>query len=177
MVDGDRPELSAKVQNSSNRPTTSLPAYPNWRDAETEATSIRQDVSILSLAVPFGILTFDDPRVVNSAAALKGALWNKVVGGYCRYEGDSYGGGNPWPLATLWLAIYEGVQGNVSESKRLVDWVATHTTPAGLVPEQVHRETGEPVAAVPLSWSHAMVAIAVAAASETAVWKVPSSAR
>lgn len=177
MVDSDRPELSAKVQNGRNRPTASLPAYPNWRDAETEATSIRHDVSILSLAVPFSILSFDDPRVASSAATLKSTLWNKVVGGCCRYEGDSYGGGNPWPLATLWLAIYEGVQGNLSECRRLVDWVATHTTHAGLVPEQVHRKTGEPVAAVPLSWSHAMVAIAVAAASETAVWKVPSSTR
>ncbi|KAI9037790.1 uncharacterized protein KD926_011579 [Aspergillus affinis] len=151
MVDKDRPELSAKVQDGRNRPTTSLPSYPNWRDAETETTSIRHDVSVLSMAVPSAILPLDDPQVVSSVVALKGALWNNVVGGYCRYEGDSYDGGNPWPLATLWLAIYKGAQGNLSESKQLVEWVAAHTTPAGLVPEKVHHETGDPVAAVPLS--------------------------
>lgn len=87
---------------------------------------------------------------------------NNDVGGLHRYEGDTYGGGNPWPLATLWLAIYESERGHESEAKRLVDWVVGNSTAAGLVPEQIHRTNGRPIASVTLSWSHAMIALAVA---------------
>lgn len=172
MVDNDRPELSAKVQAQDFRPTTALPQYPNWRDSAVEELSFRHDFSVLAMAVPFQILDIHDSRVTRTVEKLRRELWSSQVGGFCRYEGDSYGGGNPWPLATLWLAIFEGASGKIEECKSLVDWVVSHTTPAGLVPEQVHRQNGTPVAAVPLSWSHAMVAIAVAAAQGTNVWKL-----
>ena len=88
------------------------------------------------------------------------------------YEGDSYGGGNPWPLATLWLAIFEATCCEVDEAQRLIEWVVAHSTVADLIPEQVRRENGGPVAAVPLSWSYAILAIAVATTNGRQVWKV-----
>ena len=38
---------------------------------------------------------------MSTVTSLRKQLWNTRVGGMHRYEGDSYGGGNPWPLATL----------------------------------------------------------------------------
>ncbi|KAF9769540.1 hypothetical protein IL306_013038 [Fusarium sp. DS 682] len=161
MFDPERPELNAKVQQTT--PQTSIPQYPNWRDQNVEAVTYTHDISTIALAVPFGVLALDDPRIVATVDSIRNKLWNERVGGLHRYENDSYGGGNPWPLATLWLSIYEAERGNKEEARRLVEWVVDHSTVAGLVPEQVHRIGGHPVASVPLSWSHAMVAIAVAA--------------
>ncbi|KAH7112254.1 Six-hairpin glycosidase-like protein [Dactylonectria estremocensis] len=161
MFDPERPELNAKVQKS--KPQTSIPQYPNWRDEHVEAITYTHDISTIALAVPFGVLPLDDPRIVATVESIRETLWNERVGGLHRYENDSYGGGNPWPLATLWLAIYEAGRGNKEDARGLVEWVVEHSTVAGLVPEQVHRVGGHPVASVPLSWSHAMVAIAVEA--------------
>jgi hypothetical protein len=40
------------------------------------------------------------------------------------------------------------------------------------VSRPIHRDNGLPVAAVPLSWSHAMIAIAVAATTGKHVWRL-----
>lgn len=161
MFDPERSELNARVQKS--RPQTAIPQYPNWRDERVEAVTYTHDISTIAFAVPFGVLPPEDSRIIATVESIRKTLMNERVGGLHRYENDSYGGGNPWPLATLWLAIYEADRGNKDEAKRLVEWVTEHSTAAGLVPEQVHRLHGGPVASVPLSWSHAMVAIAVAA--------------
>lgn len=171
MVDPERPELSAKMHSRGSRPTTALAQYPNWRGSSVIVKNLAHDISVLALAVPFGVLPVDDPRIISTVSGLREHLWNAQVGGMARYEGDSYGGGNPWPLASLWLAIYEGACGNAEEAHRLIDWVVAHSTPAGLVPEQVHRESGKPVAAVPLTWSHAMLAIAIAATKGQHAWR------
>lgn len=175
IVDPERPDLPTNVQSGAMRPETAIGRYPNWRATETIDVDFAHDLSILGLAVPFGVLAVDDPRIVSTVAALRATLWNKAVGGMRRYEGDSYGGGNVWPLATLWLAIYEGTCGNSEIAQELIEWVVGHSTDAGLVPEQVHREHGHPVAAVPLSWSHGMIAIAVAAQQGRQVWQLPVS--
>lgn len=47
-----------------------------------------------------------------------------------------------------------------------------HSTAADLIPQQIRRENGGPMAAVPLSWSHAILAIAVATTNGRQVWKV-----
>ncbi|KAM5388013.1 hypothetical protein ACJA88_001273 [Fusarium oxysporum] len=144
--------------------SAALPMFdPERPEFNAKAVTYTQDISTIALAVPFGVLALDDPRIVATVDSIRNKLWNDQVGGLHRYDNDSYGGGNPWPLATLWLAIYEGERDNKEEAKRLVEWVVDHSTVAGLVPEQVHRIEGHPVASVPLSWSHAMVAIAVAA--------------
>jgi glucoamylase len=126
--------------------------------------NLGHDISVLSLAVSFGILLVDGLRIVSAAKLLREKLWNTHVGDICRYEGQSYNGGNPWPLATLWLAIYDGACVNADEAQKLIDWVIDHSRAAGLVPEQVHRESGLPIAEVPLSWSDAMIAIVPATA-------------
>jgi glucoamylase len=171
MLDSERPELSAIVQHGQ-RSSTALPQYPNWRDKKSVEVSLRHDISVFALTVSFDLLQPEDSHIRATIVGLREKLWNSKVGGIERYEGDSYGGGNLWPLATLWLAIYEGARGNGEEAASLIDWFINHSTPAELVPEQVHRTLGHPVAAVSLSWSHAMISIAVAALQGRQVWSL-----
>ncbi|MDI6870424.1 MAG: glycoside hydrolase family 15 protein [Bacillota bacterium] len=114
------------------------------------------DVSLLGLAVPFGVLSPSDPRMRATAGQIARVLENPRVGGIHRYPGDSYRGGNPWMVCTLWLGLYELAQGEVERARQRLDWAVAHRTPLDLLPEQVNRETGAPFWIVPLSWSHAM---------------------
>ena len=73
-----------------------------------------------------------------------------------RYGHDSYRGGNPWILCTLWLAWQELMQGNQLAAHNLYQWVLNHRTALDLLAEQIDRVTGKPNWVVPLAWSHAM---------------------
>ena len=129
-MDPERPDLPTGVQRGTSRPATALAQYPNWRADQTVDVDLAHDVSVLGLAVPFGVVPLDYPRLGSTVAGLRERLWSPKVGGMRRYEGDSYGGGNAWRLATLWLAIYESARGNVDEAHRLIERVVTHSTAA-----------------------------------------------
>ncbi|MHB8987215.1 MAG: glycoside hydrolase family 15 protein [Desulfobulbia bacterium] len=114
----------------------------------------------------FGLYEPDDPRIEATMAALRQKLWiNTGVGGIARYEGDGYHRagsgypGNPWFLCTLWLADYLACRAKndveMGEPLALLEWVANHALPSGVLAEQVHPETGEPLSVSPLTWSHA----------------------
>jgi len=123
----------------------------------------------------FGVLPVQDLRVAETMRQVEKVLWVKTkVGGMARYYGDYYFRrvedlaqvpGNPWLISTLWLAQYyiraarspeELVQG-----RRLLEWCVRQALPTGVMPEQVHPLTGEPLSVAPLSWSHAAFIIAV----------------
>lgn len=88
--------------------------------------------------------------------------------GLARYEGDTYhqrarpGGelpGNPWIIATLWLADWridhaENVD-ELEEARALIALVTDQAAVSGALPEQVHPLTGAPLSVRPLAWSHA----------------------
>jgi GH15 family glucan-1,4-alpha-glucosidase len=93
-------------------------------------------------------------------------LWvGGVRGGLARYEGDGYhrkmedSPGNPWLISTLWLAKWHIVRAkkheDMDEALRLISWVARSCLETGIMPEQVHPLTGEPLSVAPLTWSHA----------------------
>lgn len=124
------------------------------------------DVSLLGLAVPFGLLSPHDERMHRTAEAVARHLTVPGVGGLKRYEDDTYAGGNPWILTTLWLALYDIAAGNRERARALFAWAVEHRTPLDLLPEQVHRKTGEPAWVIPLTWSHAMFVLAVRALDE-----------
>ncbi|CAM4415605.1 glycoside hydrolase family 15 protein [Paenibacillus tarimensis] len=119
------------------------------------------DISLLGVAVPFGVLAVDDPIMTATADAIEQALTVGTVGGIMRYEGDPYIGGNPWILTTLWLCHYRIRQGRYDEARELLRWAAEHRTLTGLLPEQVDKVTGKTAWVVPLTWSHAMYVLAV----------------
>lgn len=114
----------------------------------------------------FGVLESGDPRLVRAMAVARDALAvHTSVGGFARYQNDGYvhtGAavpGNPWFITTLWLAQYEIRQAKNEEGltavKVTLDWVTKHASEAGILSEQLNPETGGPLSATPLVWSHA----------------------
>ncbi len=114
----------------------------------------------------FGLYDVDDKRIVATMKKLREKLWVKTdVGGMARYEDDYYHKiseklpGNPWFICTLWLADYlTGLAKNedeLAEPLQIMEWVADHALPSGVLAEQVNPLTGEPLSVSPLTWSHA----------------------
>lgn len=119
----------------------------------------------------FGVFEARDERVVNTMTAVKDRLWVKTaVGGVARYEGDSYHRvtddvsnvpGNPWFICTLWLAQWYIARAEkpdeLQEATPYIEWVCERGLPSGVLAEQVHPFTNQPLSASPLTWSHAAV--------------------
>jgi len=117
----------------------------------------------------FGVFEPGDEKVVNTMNAIKERLWVKTeVGGIARYEGDTYHKvsdhtqdipGNPWLLCTLWLAQWYIAKAETSEELQeaipILEWVAKRALPSGVLAEQVHPFTNQPLSVSPLTWSHA----------------------
>ncbi len=93
-------------------------------------------------------------------------LWVRTeIGGMARYDGDYYfrvlndQPGNPWIICTLWLAqalcLTARRPEDLEEPLRLLRWAIERSRPTGVLPEQVHPITGEPLSVSPLTWSHA----------------------
>ncbi|HEX6777021.1 MAG TPA: glycoside hydrolase family 15 protein [Ktedonobacterales bacterium] len=126
------------------------------------------DSSIAGLFV-FGMLSCDDPQIQRAMQKLESTLWVKTaVGGMARYENDYYhqvtqdiktAPGNPWFICTLWLAQYRIGKANtideLHEALPLLLWVCDRALPSGVLAEQVHPYTDEPLSVSPLTWSHA----------------------
>ncbi|MHB9143757.1 MAG: glycoside hydrolase family 15 protein [Symbiobacteriia bacterium] len=128
------------------------------------------DASLLGLAVPFGVIPPGDPAMEATVRRLEEALTAPGVGGLRRYQGDTYRGGNPWVLCTLWLGQYEEAAGRRGRALAILDWALARQTPLGLLPEQVDASTGEAAWVVPLTWSHAMLVLLVQQLAAAGAW-------
>ncbi len=112
------------------------------------------DSSVL-YALLFGVFDVEDSAVRRTIDAVERKLWVDGVGGYARYENDTYYGHmNPWIICTLWVAEAKLMQGDRKTCSDLLGWVAKQATPTGLLPEQVDRKTGQAASVQPLTWSH-----------------------
>lgn len=134
-------------------------------DAVTVDWTIDSSVAGLFL---FGMYEAADPKVESTMKAVRERLWARTpVGGLARYENDYYHqvsqdvanvAGNPWFVCTLWLAQYLIARADTEEELReclpVLQKVADHTLPSGVLAEQVHPYTGEPLSVSPLTWSH-----------------------
>ncbi|PIQ84128.1 MAG: hypothetical protein COV75_03825, partial [Candidatus Omnitrophica bacterium CG11_big_fil_rev_8_21_14_0_20_63_9] len=73
--------------------------------------------------------------------------------------------GNPWFICTLYWAHYLTARAKVPEDLKnplqILEWVAEHALPSGVLAEQVNPHTGEPLSVSPLTWSHAAFVSAV----------------
>jgi glucoamylase len=126
------------------------------------------DASLIG-AWRFGAFPPDDPRVEATMLAIREKLWVRTdVGGVARYERDPYQArafgdpavpGNPWFICTLWLAQHSIAKAStvetLQESLPILSWVAKHALGSGILAEQLHPYTGEPLSVSPLTWSHA----------------------
>jgi len=123
----------------------------------------------------FGVFEPDDEKVVRTMETIKSRLWvNTNVGGMARYESDSYQRaadpvegvpGNPWFICTLWLAQWMIAKAKnpkeLQETVPILEWVASGALPSGVLAEQVHPYTNQPLSVSPLTWSHAAFVTAV----------------
>jgi GH15 family glucan-1,4-alpha-glucosidase len=135
------------------------------------ADDTRVDGSLLSLAVPFGLVGLDSPVFVSTLARIRAELV-APGGGVWRYLGDSYYGGSPWVLLTAWLGWCDRLRGDTAGFDDALAWVRRAAGPDGALPEQVLDEPQYPgkvaewqrrwgPVADPLLWSHAMYLLAV----------------
>ncbi len=122
-----------------------------------------------------GISPFD-PMVEADMAAAKQRIGIKTdVGGYARYEHDYYHQierdniqlvpGNPWIICTLWRAQFiiqrAKSREEMQEALDLLQWCVKRADRSGVLAEQFHPYTGEPISVSPLTWSHATFVIVV----------------
>jgi GH15 family glucan-1,4-alpha-glucosidase len=126
------------------------------------------DASLVGLW-QFGMYPPDDPKIANTMLAIRDRLWVQTeVGGIARYENDHYHQvsqdisnvpGNPWFITTLWLAEWYAATAqtlqDLKPSLELLEWVASHALPSGVLAEQVNPYTNDPLSVSPLTWSHA----------------------
>ena len=121
----------------------------NLKDTKT-------DISVLGAVVPFNLFGPNEKKVLNTVERINMTL-RTYTGGYLRFEGDHYmGGENPWPIATLWMALYYIEAGKKAEAKECFDYVVRAATKHGFIPEQVDNQTMDPAWVNALGWSHAM---------------------
>jgi len=126
------------------------------------------DASLVGLWL-FGMYAPDDPKIVSTMQAIQQQLWVKTnVGGVARYMGDRYHQvsqditsvpGNPWFICTLWLAEWFALTAkhpdDLKQALDIIEWVAEHALPSGILAEQVDPYTDQPLSVSPLTWSHA----------------------
>ena len=119
------------------------------------------DISILGSVVPFNMLDQNQKEIKNTIERIDLTL-KTYTGGYIRFENDSYmGGNNPWPIATLWMALYNMKIGNKQEAIKQIDFITQTTTENALLAEQIDNETLQSKWVIGLGWSHAMYIIAL----------------
>ncbi|MFQ5474728.1 MAG: glycoside hydrolase family 15 protein [Candidatus Nanoarchaeia archaeon] len=117
----------------------------------------------------FGAFEPDDPMVESTMKRIREWLWVKTpVGGIARYYDDEFHQqsrdldavpGNPWFICTLWYAKWlirkAKKKEDLAEALELIKWAADHALPTGVMSEQLHPFSGEPLSVSPLTWSHA----------------------
>ena len=114
--------------------------------------------------------------VVATMEQIEAHLWCRTdIGGVARYENDYYHQissdvgnvpGNPWIICTLWLAEWR-----IAKAKTLSElalraghtWNGSASTrlESGVLAEQIHPYSGDPISVSPLTWSHATVVMTV----------------
>lgn len=122
-------------------------------------------------AFHLGVFSPSSAMVESTMAAIRERLAvHTDVGGIARYEHDTGHKiaadaarvpGNPWILATLWLAEHDVARArSVEELQSALDhvrWARSKASASLVLPEQVDPYDGQPLSVAPLTWSHAQV--------------------
>ncbi|MBA3743774.1 glycoside hydrolase family 15 protein [Sporichthya sp.] len=137
------------------------------------AATSRLDASVLGSA----LLAFepgsgpDDPRLAETVRRLESCYadrwpvnvrWRRAgnlgagIGRFPEDCNDGLGstGGNPWPVATLWMAQYFLHRGEREQAAGYLGFVLAHVHPDA-ISEQIDATTGTPRGARGLGWAHA----------------------
>jgi GH15 family glucan-1,4-alpha-glucosidase len=114
----------------------------------------------------FKVLEHDDERLINAMKKTEELLTVQTpIGGIARYAGDKYykkqnsPHSNPWVITILWWAQFAIARAETDDDldpvRKALERVARLAGPTGILPEQIDPQTGGPVSASPLVWSHA----------------------
>ena len=129
----------------------------------------------------FGMFDVDDPRIERTIGSIIQRLSLRTpCGGIARLEGDTYQRvpgedylgvpGNAWFICTLWVAQYHirkaGTMDELEPARKIIEWVKDHSLPSGVLGEQLHPYSGDPVSTSPLTWSHTTLVLTIIEYSE-----------
>ena len=129
--------------------------YDNNRKTFIRNKDGKMDISLLGLVTPFNIFAPKEKKILNTIEKMELTL-RTYTGGYLRYEGDNYVGGNPWVIANLWMAKYYLEAGNKNKARECFEFVVKSATEHGFLAEQVDNDTMKVKWVIGLGWSHAM---------------------
>lgn len=97
------------------------------------------DISILGIVTPFNMFKPKEKKIINTVEKIEMTL-RTYTGGYKRFEGDHYMNGNPWVIATLWIANYYLEIGENKKAKESFDYVVRTSAKHGFLSEQIDNE-------------------------------------
>ena len=119
------------------------------------------DISVIGSVIPFCMFDKNQKEVKNTIEKIDLNL-RTYTGGYLRFENDNYiGGNNPWPIATLWMSLYNMEIKNIEEARKQIEFITQTATKHGLLAEQIDNGTLQSKWVIGLGWSHAMYIIAL----------------
>lgn len=113
------------------------------------------DISILGLVIPFKMFSAKEKNIINTVEKMDLTL-RTYTNGYMRFENDSYMNGNPWIIASLWMALYHIEIGEKNKAIDELKFAIMGASEIGFLPEQVDNDTMSPAWVMGLGWSHAM---------------------
>ena len=139
----------------------------NMYDEETKilyrnTSDKKMDVSIIGAVYPFEVFGPKEKKVLNTVEKINMTL-RTYTSGYLRFEQDSYmEGRNPWPIASLWMAMYYLKYGDKKKAKECFEFVTNSSSDLCFLSEQVDNSSMKPNWVIGLGWSHAMYIITLA---------------
>lgn len=119
------------------------------------------DMSSFFGAYMFGLFSPDSEEIQRSYQTIRETFMSDGTLALPRYENDNYhrsedsGLGNPWFIASLWIAQYAHDSGDTGFSNAILGWVRDNADHSMMLAEQINTKTGEPLSVSPLVWSHA----------------------
>ena len=129
--------------------------YDNNKKTFIRNKDQKMDISLLGLVTPFNVIAPKEKKMLNTLERIELTL-RTYTGGYLRYEGDIYAGGNPWVIANLWMAEYCLEAGNKKKARECFEFVVKTATEHGYLAEQIDNSTMQAKWVIGLGWSHAM---------------------
>ena len=129
--------------------------YDNNKKSFIRNKDGKSDISLLGLVTPFKLFSPKEKKILNTIERMDLSI-RTYTGGYLRYEGDNYVGGNPWVIANLWMTNYYIEAGNKKKARECFEFVVKSATEHGFLGEQVDNSTMRAKWVIGLGWSHAM---------------------
>ena len=133
----------------------------NTKSLKRNCNDNKTDISVMGAVTPFKLFGAKEKKVQNTVEKINMTL-RTYTGGYLRFEQDNYmGGKNPWPIATLWMAMYYKEIKDNKKAKECMDFVIKSCNEHGFLAEQVDNKSMQASWVNGIAWAHAMFILAI----------------